>query len=98
MKVEPIPVSRRGYVVLNPEEAAKLWVPDIIIDKVIVAKTIIVLTLNISSLVMDENFTICSGDPDPCSVLHCGGCLSQALQGRHHQVGLNAITMTEKND
>ena len=34
--------GRRGYVVLNPEEAAKLWVPDVIIDKVIIANTIII--------------------------------------------------------
>ena len=42
--------GRRGYVVLNPEEAAKLWVPDVIIDKVIIANTIIIRSKILSYL------------------------------------------------
>ena len=34
----------KGYVVLNPEVASHLWLPDIIIDKVIFLRTIIIVT------------------------------------------------------
>ena len=84
---------RRGYVVLNPEEAAKLWVPDVIIDKVIIADTIIIGS-KISPCMKTSSFG-CSGDPDPCSEIHRGGRLRQALPGRHHQVGLKTIAMTK---
>ena len=85
--------GRRGYVVLNPEEAAKLWVPDVIIDKVIIANTIIIES-KILWCMKTPSFG-CAGDPDPCSEIHRGGRLRQALPGRHHQVGLNRITMTD---
>ena len=46
--------GRRGYVVLNPEEAAKLWVPDIIIDKAIFVNT----HHRFYNIIIDENFII----------------------------------------
>ena len=42
---------RRGYAVLHPDLASKLWLPDVIIDKVIIAILLLIFVISSFSIV-----------------------------------------------